>query len=128
MWTVRCTQCLQKVTCTTAEKTSCSLHSYVVQYAVLCQSCGLLTPLLKIISGSLAFRKALFIIFFFSGLTEVPMSFVVEGYCKLGLLGVDIFHISWDDAAVMIKLSIPVSSSLRSGNEDEKLWLFHLVS
>lgn len=31
------------------------------------------------------------------------------------------FHISWDAAAVMIKLSIPVSSSLRTGNEDEKL-------
>lgn len=31
------------------------------------------------------------------------------------------FHNSWDAAAVMIKLSVPVSSSLRSGNEDEKL-------
>lgn len=31
------------------------------------------------------------------------------------------FHVSWDAAAVMTGLSIPVSSSLRSGNEDEKL-------
>lgn len=43
-----------------------------------------------------------------------------EGYWKLGL-SVTGFHISCDTAAVIIKLSIPVSFSLRTGNEDEKM-------
>lgn len=49
------------------------------------------------------------------------MLFVPEEYWRLGILLVDILHISFDSVAAIINLSIAVIFSLRNGNKIEKL-------